>query len=175
MRGPFYAFDYGLPTARRVSEWPGGVFTSRPPGPAHKSCAIYSALVCPFFKYATSRRHHGGSEARGDGVLLAFAGCGSAYFAEPLEGGANYAFAYTELEQRIHFEASRDLVALYDDAIALDAKVIDTSTRLYWSDSPADRQRLMECKQADNVTINLRHQAHAAAEHVDRSGSGPNG
>jgi len=164
IRGPFYSYDYGVAAARRVSEWPGGVFTSRGPGPTHRSCAMYSALVCPFFKYPTSRRHNRGSEARGDAVILAFAGFGSAYFAELTETEwGPYLFAYSELVERIEFGASKVLRPLYEAAVAADAKVIDVSTRLYWGSVPADQQRLMECRQADNVTINLRHQAHAAA------------
>jgi hypothetical protein len=167
MRGPVYAFDYGAPTARRVSELRGGIFTSRLPGPAHRSCAIYSALVCPFFKYPTSRRHHGGSQARGDAVILAFSGCGSAYFAEHTETEwGPYSFAYSELVERIEFGASKELRPLYEAAVAADAKVIDISTRLYWGGGLADQQRLEECNQADNVTINLRHQVHAAAARI---------
>jgi hypothetical protein len=175
MDGPFC----NMTTTRQQTEWPGGVFTTWIPGPMHKSCALYSALVCPFFKYPTSRerrpQHHA---LRGDAAVLGFDGYGQAYFAEPTQWGVYHLFAYAELVERIPFGHSRrDLLALYDDAVAADAAGIDLGTRLYWGDSPADQQRLMECKEADDVYLleKLRLEHPLAAARIDRSGSGPNG
>jgi hypothetical protein len=38
---------------------------------------------------------------------------------------------------------------------AVDAEMIDTSTRLYWSDSPADTYRLMACSRADEMRVKM--------------------
>lgn len=179
IRGPFYSYDYGVAATRRVSEWPGGVFTSRGPGPTHRSCAIYSALVCPFFKYPTSRERRPDTHAlRGDAAVLVFNGYGEAFFAEPTRWGTYHTFAYSELVERIPFGPSRrDLLPLYNEAVAADAAGIDTSTRLYWGRSAADQQRLIECKEADDVYLleKLRLDHPLAAARVDRSGSHPNG
>jgi hypothetical protein len=173
MRGQFCSI------MRWQDELPGGVFTTWIPGPMHRSCALYSALVCPFFKYPTSRerRPNVPHALRGDAAVLVFNGYGSAYFPEPTRWGTHHLFAYAELVERIPFGNSRDLLPLYNEAVAADAAGIDLGTRLYWGDSPADQQRLKECKEVDDVKIleELRHDHPAAAAHIDRSGGHPNG
>jgi len=175
MRGPFC----NMTITRRQNEWPGGVYTTTIPGPMHKSCALYSALVCPFFKYPTSRERRSDTHAlRGDAAVLVFNGYGEAFFAEPTWWGAYHAFAYSELVERIPFGPSRrDLLPLYEAAVVEDAKVIDTSTALYWGRSAADQQRLAECKEADDVYLleKLRLDHPLAAERIDQSGGHPNG
>jgi hypothetical protein len=172
MNGPFCSI------MRWEDEWESGVFTNWIPGPMHKSCAIYSAVSCPFFRYPTSRERRPGAHAlRGEAKILAFHGYGSAYFAETQRWGTYHLFAYSELVERIPFGNSRDLLPLFNEAVAADAARIDLGTRLYWGDSAADQQRLMECKEVDDAKIleELRLEHPLAAEHVDRSGSGPNG
>jgi hypothetical protein len=133
--------------------------------------------VCPFFKYPTSRERRPLSQLRGDAAVLVFNSFGQAYFGEPTWYGTYHLFAYAELVERIPFDASRELLPLYNEAVVEDAHVIDISTRLYWGSSAADQQRLMECKEADDVKIleELRHDHPAAAAEVDRHGGHPNG
>jgi hypothetical protein len=152
MRGPFF---YPTCAFRGVNEHPGGVFTSWNPGPMHESCCLYTALACPFFKHKTARRHFNPWRGctRGDAAILGFAGCGTAFFAELTWAGTRYLFAYTELLERIPFEASRQLLPLYNEAVARDAEFIDIGSRLYWGDSPDDIERLKQCKQVDDATI----------------------
>ncbi|MGA9490599.1 MAG: hypothetical protein WBV80_10160 [Mycobacterium sp.] len=166
-----------MTTARNQNEWGDGVYTTWIPGPMHKSCALYSALVCPFFKYPTSRERRPDAHGlRGEAAVLVFNGYGEAYFPEPTRFGTYVEFAYSELVERIPFGRSRDLLPLYDAAVAEDAEVIDTSTRLYWGGSPADQQRLRECKEVDDVYLldKLRLDFPLAAARIDRSGGHPN-
>jgi hypothetical protein len=127
----------------------------------HKSCAIYAAHVCPYLKYKSSRLQFykwPGSEAenRGDAAILGFNRYGIAYYTEapPCNGRKHrYSFGYYAQAERTPYDSFRDLLPLYEAAIAADAKVIDTSTRLYWTESAADLQRLKACEKQDNYTI----------------------
>jgi hypothetical protein len=70
-----------------------------------------------------------------------------------VRGGHRYSFGYYAQAERSPYDSFRDLLPAYEEAIAADAKEIDTSTRLYWTDSASDVQRLEECKKQDDYTI----------------------
>lgn len=152
MVGPFCLpiFDHG-----RARWTPDGCLIGWIPGPMHRSCGLYSGLACPMFKYRSSRQRSqpDAPQFRGDAAVFVFNGYGTAYSAEPHGFGFRHQFAYSELVERIEFENSRDLLPLYEDAVAAEAKEIDTGTRLYWGDSAADEQRLKECAAEDEARI----------------------
>jgi hypothetical protein len=95
-------------------------------------------------------RHNGNPRGRG---ILAFSGYGIANFDEPAAWGTKHLLVYFPRVERIPFDTFRDLLPLYGEAVAADAKFVDRRTSLYWGDSAADTQRLKECKKQDEYTI----------------------
>lgn len=138
---------------RPVGEHAGGLFTISAPGPMHASCAVYSVLVCPFLKHPTSRGRHRDA-VRGVAAVVAFGKFGVAFYdaAQP-PWGRLWRFAHWQQSGAIPFQTHKDLMSMYDGLIAADAEVIDTATRLFWSDNPTDTAHLSECARADEARL----------------------
>ena len=164
---PVYNVAYGLDNSYAgtpeslLCEYPGGLFTSPDPGPMHRSCAVYSTLVCPFMKYETSRHripeYKGGT--RGEAGIFGFRQYGVAFFTEPVNRGLGAttlrAWGYLDPVERAPFASWKETLPLYGGALADDAKVIDTSTRWDWSDSPAHERHLKEIARHDEAQLRL--------------------
>jgi hypothetical protein len=143
--------------ARSHSEYPGGLFGVPGIAGMHRECALYSAVACKFLKYGRSRRrreHFASGTTRDHGAIIGFRCYGLLFDTPPTLWGQRWQWAYLGVTERIQLTTWRDLVELYDDAVA--ASKIDTSTRLYWrEDSDADRQHLHDCSTADNLQFKV--------------------
>lgn len=135
--------------ADRQPEWPGGLFTSVPMGPSHQSCAVYGSLICPLLHNEASRSRYR-NFTRGTAEIRAFRGYGVAAF--PAAGYGNIAY-YEQVGQSISFGPCKELLPVYEEAVAADAEFIDTDSRLYWDDSYADENRLLQCALEDEARI----------------------
>lgn len=147
----FYTIFFGSPGP----QWPGGLVTTNPMGPAHKSCIIYSSLICPLL-HNKSARSRTRDFTRGPAEIGAFRNCGIAAFPEAewyVHPGKSPVAYYQHIGRNVPFGPCKELLPLYDDAIAADAEFIDTSTRLYWSDSSDDERQLAYCAHRDRLRI----------------------
>lgn len=136
-------------------EYPGGLFTS-PAAPAHKSCLAYSVLVCP----------HLHKSSRGDAAIVGWRQYGIPFFREDGFGNTLFRFAYWSEAERVSYHHWRDVLPMYDDIVAADTEIIDVSTRMYWSDSIKDIEKLASLFLADRATLrNLR--ANEASTMID--------
>lgn len=131
-------------------EWPGGVWTHYIPGPMHKSCAIYSAMACPWLQYPNSKtkyRQDREKVKRGQAAIVEFGQYGIAFF----EKGTHdtWAFGYYDDTEWVRYGTYKELRPWYVEAVAADAKLIDCATRLYW----ADNTGLTECSRRDKPTL----------------------
>lgn len=135
-------------------QWPGGLITSGPLGPTHKSCTIYSSLICPILHSESARSRYAGY-TRGPAAIESFSGYGIAAFPEAtaLTGGAYVVAYYGQVGYSIPFGRCKELFPLYEKAITDDSEFIDTDTRLYWDDSSSDENRLLQCARADEARI----------------------
>lgn len=123
----------------------------------HKACAAYATLVCPFLKYPTSRSNN--VDMRGNAEMLRFRHYGIAFYgprtAPPYTHATPWnnddAWAYLDRVETIKLRTWRDLLPMYDEMVA--AENIDTSTRLYWTDSDSDHRRLDRMAQQDNAQL----------------------
>ncbi len=72
-------------------------------------------------------------------------------------------FNHHNLIELIEFESADELSAIYEQAIELDSPNIDTSTRLYWTDSAADTAALAEYERAwgNGTGLTLRPDRHS--------------
>lgn len=113
------------------NSYPGDVWTSTGIGPLHKSCAIYSAIHCPYMKYPTSVRRLQDGSPRGHAIITGHRRHGLYFHSEPISGWAGHAWShcYVDAVESIHFETWRDLIPAYEDAIT---EKVDVSTRLFW-------------------------------------------
>lgn len=138
-------------------EYPGGLFASWIPGPMHKSCALYSIQVCPFLFYPNAKRKHA-TEApkptRGPAAIVSFWRYGILFTEEVTGWGCDWLYAYWEQVDGIPFGASKELLPLYLASLVEDAKVINTATRIYWSDSDIDRAWRKQAR--DTAASNLK-------------------
>ena len=110
-------------------------------GPAHLSCAFYTAIVCPYLRYATSKARLGrsGHRPRGRAVIVGFDHHGLVKLPET----TRVLFGYFGIAEEIPLDDHRTFHAKYSAAVAADAERDFTTTpRLYWTDSPDDTQRL---------------------------------
>lgn len=74
-----------------------------------------------------------------------------------LDSQTSWAWAYANLSEHIPYVSFKEVLPLYNEAVAADAKQIDARTRLYWSDSPAHSLHLSQCAQRDKALLaNLR-------------------
>ena len=125
-------------------------------GPLHKSCVLYSAMVCPYLRERTSRLGKASMIKPGarrgtlaavmgfrDMALLLFAGPH-----QPLAPGAPLPHVgYLGLCDDIKYRDGDELADLYADAVDADSALIDVSAeRNYWrhDDMPALERRLWD-------------------------------
>lgn len=119
-------------------ELPGGIHVFRyTPGSAHASCIAYATLVCPWLRYQEARHRFTGEVRgkRGYAEILGFRSYG--YIPEPPGGNPleDWGWAYFDCVERIPIGNAGNVIGpIYDQVVAADAQVIDTSTRLYWRD-----------------------------------------
>ncbi|WP_156745105.1 hypothetical protein [Mycobacterium sp. 1165178.9] len=134
--------------------WRNNIYISGRPGPMHKSCALWAALQqCPFLRHPTSRRKLSNPGARrGDAALVGFARHGFG-FNDPQD--PDWVFTWVDVTESISYVASRDLLPVYAEAVATDAKLIDIQSRLYWTDSAMDSHLLRECKRVDDARLTM--------------------
>ncbi|BCZ24857.1 hypothetical protein MYSE111917_16600 [Mycobacterium senriense] len=136
--------------------YPGGLYAQLV-GPVHRSCAFYAVIACPYLKYRTARRKLSDHAARGAAMIVGFNNYGR--FQPP--GHTDVCFGYFGIAEEIPFNTYNDIAANYDDAVAADANLrFTTAPRLYWTDSPADQQRLDATLAADTAETTARlHEA----------------
>lgn len=166
MRDRFYNVFYYSPEddTGQGGAHPGGFFTSQIPGPMHRACALYSVLVCPFLHYASSRTHNQTPKCRrGDASIVGFQQYGVAYFGSGVsfhrwtDIAPQTMWAYANRCEHIQYGSFKEVLPLYDEAVAADARSIDVTTRLHWSGSPAHSLHLSQCAQQDQALLaNLR-------------------
>jgi hypothetical protein len=112
-------------------------------------------------KYKTSAHripeYKGGT--RGEAMIVGFRQYGVAFFTEPVNRGLGLTtrrlWGYLDPVERVPFESWKETLPLYEGALADDAKVIDTSTRWEWSDSPAHERHLKETADHDDRHLRL--------------------
>ncbi|OBH28061.1 hypothetical protein A5692_23525 [Mycobacterium sp. E342] len=147
----------GRDALSEAEKHPGGVYVRfSHPGSMHRSCAIYSAMVCPYLRHRRARRHRlrPWEIRRGRAEVLGFDHRGIGFFTEtPTNASDNRAWAYFGLAESIPYGSWRELWPLYDDAIAADGKIIDYSSRLHWTDSQEDQNRLAYLSSVDRATV----------------------
>lgn len=148
------------PDMRHGTAYAGDVYTSNIPGPKHRSCALHAALICPFLRYSISRKRHEPCKGarRGNAAVVGFRRFGIAYFTEPVGRYPElwtyfHQFGYADMIERIPFGSAKELLPLYEKAVADDAKRIDISTRLHWTDSYKDTRDLAQCEQLDRLRL----------------------
>lgn len=156
-------FTTGIPHAT----YPGLV-TRTSPSPMHESCALYTTLTCPFLRYETSRSRPKETN-RGAGAIVGFHQYG-VFLTCNCPGGDCmatrmwvYDWAYFDVAEGHSYRSWKDNLELYEAAVAADAEVIDTSTRLSWSDSSADAESLLGATIADLLALK-RLRANASTE-----------
>lgn len=62
-------------------------------------------------------------------------------------------FAYWDEIKRHRYATWRDVLPVYAEAVADDARLIDPNTRLRWTDSPADQRSLAQCAAMDRARL----------------------
>lgn len=128
-------------------------------GPLHKSCVLYSAIVCPYLRERTSRL---GKESmispgarRGTlAAVMGFRDMSLLVFAGRHEFLSEDApvphIGYIELADDIKYRDGTELITQYHEAVAADSAIIDASApRSYWR-TEGELQAL-GCELADAV------------------------
>jgi hypothetical protein len=116
-------------------------------GPLHKSCILYSAIVCPYLRTngrlgKDSTINPGGQRGR-RAAVMGFQDMGLMMYAErhpflnrdyPLP-----MIAYLELAEDISYREGPELIEHYHAAVEADSQIIDVSEpRLFWTDAKPD-------------------------------------
>lgn len=123
-----------------------GTYTTGTPGPQHRSCAIYSAIKCPYLRYEESRGRFGGT-TRQMAAVVGF----QRY--ETFSDGTIFdmrlgqlvpmvMFRHLQPVEVIRYGRGDELLSIYPQAVEADARRIDMARQLYWTDSPSDRVEL---------------------------------
>lgn len=112
-------------------------------GPLHKSCVLFSAIVCPYLRERTSRlgknSQFGPGERRGTlAAVMGFEDMSVLVGAEPHtflgENSPVPHVGYLRLRDDIKYRDGEELIDLYLAAVTEDAEFIDTTKdRLYWT------------------------------------------
>lgn len=125
-------------------QFPGPVYAGT--AAMHRSCALYSAAVCPFLRYETSKKRRTTHALRGGACVAEFDSYGMFYPPSPWLGGqldgvvSAVWFGYFDLADELPIG---ECAANYASAVAADAALEFTTTpRLYWTDTPDDAQSL---------------------------------
>jgi hypothetical protein len=134
-------------------------------GPLHKSCVLYSALVCPYLRERTSRIGKdsmiGPGERRGTrAAVMGFRDLSVLLFAGPHEFLAEDApvphIGYLQLCDDIPYRDGEELLERYREAVEADREFIDLSIeRLYWR-TEADLRKLGRLLRDDFTKLNTR-------------------
>ena len=115
----------------------------------HRSCAIYSAAVCPFLRHIISRRRLTDHTTRGQAIIAVFNSYG--LFNPP--GHTAVMLGYFDLVVELPVN---NCAATYAAAVAADTKLNFTTTpRLYWTDSPDDSRRLNAMYERDSLNARI--------------------
>src|SRR5581483_9936024 len=99
--------------------YPGGLFASWVPGPMHRACALYSAVVCPFFRVATARRKASDRDPkpmRGDAAVVGFRHYGIFFTLDAhriYENANAWLWGYWQCVEWVPFGVSKELLPLY--------------------------------------------------------------
>lgn len=130
-------------------QFPGPLFSGK--AQLHRSCALYSAIVCPHLRHSTSivKRHRPDRTLRvirGQACVAEFNKQGVFYPPSPWLPKEAFPMptriwvGYFDLGEVLPLD---ECAARYDAAVAADAELNFTAAaRLYWTDSPGDQQRL---------------------------------
>ncbi|OBE98991.1 hypothetical protein [Mycobacterium sp. 852002-10029_SCH5224772] len=130
---------YVIVTEPDVTNRYGALHTSGS-GPVHRSCALYSAAVCPFLKYGKSRRRVTGRAQRGALSLNGFRNYAVVF---PPDPRIFMLFGYYNATETVQLTNRAHVADLYEQAVSADAATGFTTTpRLWWTDSPGDLRRL---------------------------------
>jgi hypothetical protein len=123
---------------------------------------MYSALACPYLKHPSARRRQYEPSqtvvTRGAAHILTFRHYGVVLFEDaqlPFQRDGAHNWGHFGCVELLTYNTWKDIFPLYDDAIAADAEFIDIATRLYWTDSPEDQERLKACVREDEEAIEL--------------------
>lgn len=118
-------------------------------GPLHLSCALYSAIVCPYLRERTSHLGKANTINPGAkrGALAAVMGFKDLGLMVPQSAPAGAAplpkIAYIGLDDDIRYRDGDELRERYAAAAEADATIIDMSgPRLFWTDVPAEVSEL---------------------------------
>lgn len=131
-------------------------------GPAHRSCMVYSAMVCPFLRGPNAKLGAGKFEiraARGaDAAVMGFEDFGLLIYGRrhPLLAASHPVpqFTYLNLADDFAYQDGGTLQGSLDDAVESDAALIECSApRLFWTDGPADAADLTALSDIDIRTI----------------------
>jgi hypothetical protein len=118
-----------------------GVFAGTAVSPQHASCAIFSAIGCPFLRYGRSRARRSGA-VRGGMIIVGFRQFGVRFIDSKHAG-----YGYVEPADVIPCDGGpRDLLGFYEAAV--EADTVDTTSRLYWSDGA-----LADCVRVDDLML----------------------
>ena len=156
---PVYAVVWGgsareFSSANNYSLWPGPLVGVHRLGPVHRSCAIYPASGgCPFLKYPQSagRTWPNIGLQRGDAVLMGFRKYGLV-FVNPSKHTDSHVWGFAEPVETVPFPTFKTIAPLYEEAVARDAALVDTTQeRYFWTDSADDVARLNSMFASDSA------------------------
>jgi hypothetical protein len=127
----------------------GTVFLAPGVSPMHRSCAIYSAIVCPWLKSPRSRGRRTGL-LRGEMLIAGFQRYGVAMHTP--EHPTFLTYGYVDPVEVIACGSDwNDLLPEYEKALT-DEKI--DADRLYWTDGVEDQARLAEYARMDETVLN---------------------
>jgi hypothetical protein len=140
---------------------PGGLYELGIPGPRHRSCAFYAAAgACPYLRYPTSRRRLSNHATRGDAVIMGFRNYGVLFHPSGREGDPDVDLGYFDVAESVPFDTYADLTDAYEQAVTADAKLDFTrDTRLFWTDSRDDLERLNAMITVDLKKVKAWHES----------------
>lgn len=137
--------------------WPGDFYTTQF-APYHFSCALFSAMQCPFLRYrgSVNRRHADRAITRGVAQVAGFR-----HYGLPLDGPwiEHYSdswlgpppIAYWGAAQTIEYETWKELIPLYEQAVEDDAETIVVDDACYWE--VGDNLNLERCYRRDQLQM----------------------
>ncbi|KXF57190.1 hypothetical protein AXA44_30875 [Rhodococcus sp. SC4] len=166
-----YAMPKGSIVYRAFSQGDGAVIrrqererASDPSGPLHRSCILYSAMVCPHLREKTARIAkdsdiNPGGRRGTRAAVMGFQDFGLLIAAkqhrllDPAVPDPN--FIYLALVDDIPYQDGEELLGRYEEAVAADSTIIDTTqSRHYWTDNADDERQLARALKTDAKTFN---------------------
>ncbi|WP_166906835.1 hypothetical protein [Mycobacterium sp. DL440] len=132
-------------------------------GPLHLSCALYSAIVCPFLREKTARmgkdsKINPGGKRGSLAAVMGFSDFGLMVLQvpnpDPEALPPNFMTAYLGLQDDIRYRDGQELLERYYAAVESDREIIDMSQpRMFWGPTDADyRKRKLAIKRIGEVT-----------------------